>query len=436
MATDPIIYALAHVIPGKEQGRPGPERAYGELLFVLYMALTGAVGSHRRAARILGHPDHWIATRTAASQRGFALPAQPPRRWNCEDARRRVLRVQGRQTPDTGLTEILRARAAALWCERAHKHGALAGGTRSNVDPARGNTVYGDGKVTSSMFGPKARRARRAAGLQVDGSTHVQGGDNGTSTHGLKFMHVGVRPNDRPNSRLILDMRYVPHSGYGGEAGIAVDALLDLAAREPGATTLCYDGALRGTHLQALADAGYLVFSPPHGSTAKPHALETVTSCACGDTHRLMTVDGYVAERVITDTGTTTDVRCTLLKLSANRRQNSYAWYLEVELSCGNLRRFRVNKPSPDGPLRIERLRQAAKDESDDSAVYNRIYGRREDAESVNNILERTLHGGRSISPSAIGQFLVMLGHALARNAYTELLWQRDHAESPPPIAA
>ncbi|MGO3327653.1 MAG: hypothetical protein ACTIMF_13780 [Gordonia sp. (in: high G+C Gram-positive bacteria)] len=287
------------------------------------------------------------------------------------------------------------------------------------------------------MFGAKARENRRVAGQRVDGMKHVQGGDDGTPTHGLKFMLLGVRPNNAINSRLILDIRYVPTTGYGGEAGIGVNALLDLAAAEPGANTVCYDGALRGTHLQQLANAGYLVLSPVHSTTAKPTPLENVITCMCGRPHPLFTVDGYAAEQELDDNGTFTYARCHVIKLSAIKRSNgTHDWYQDVELSCGHQHRIRVNKPTVDQqPFRIERLRQAAKDETDD-ALYNRIYGRREDSESTNNIIERTMHGGRATSPTAVGQFLVMLGHALARNAYTRMLWQREHATADPPTAA
>ncbi len=95
------------------------------------------------------------------------------------------------------------------------------------------------------------------------------------------------------------------------------------------------------------------------------------------------------------------------------------------------MHRVKANAEEPSGQYRIERLRQAAKDESDESALYNRIYGRREDAESANNSIERALRGGSAISHTAAGRFLVMLGHALGRNAYTDLLWRRHHRPSP-----
>ncbi|MGW0038234.1 hypothetical protein [Gordonia sp. NPDC003376] len=55
--------------------------------------------------------------------------------------------------------------------------------------------------------------------------------------------------------------------------------------------------------------------------------------------------------------------------------------------------------------------------------VYNRIYPYRSDAESANNTIDVDWYRGRAISTTCSGQYLVMLGHALARNAYADRLW-------------
>ena len=161
----------------------------------------------------------------------------------------------------------MRAEFAAGARDLARAHGALDNtGRRAVQDPPRGNTIVADGNVVSSLHGEKARAQRRERGVTVEGALHVQGGDGGAKSHGLKFWHASVRVDDQVKSRLYLD---IP-AGYGGEAGIGSAALIDLIRTEPGATTLCYDGALRGVHLDELAGAGYLIFSPPHATTAKP----------------------------------------------------------------------------------------------------------------------------------------------------------------------
>jgi hypothetical protein len=64
------------------------------------------------------------------------------------------------------------------------------------------------------------------------------------------------------------------------------------------------------------------------------------------------------------------------------------------------------------GFKRTERIRQ----HTPGSTVYQRCYGFREDAESWNNTLDRTLYGGRMIANTADKQLLFMLGRMLARN--------------------
>ncbi|WP_440714205.1 hypothetical protein [Gordonia sp. FQ] len=431
------VYALAAHIPAKDERTPGPARRYPEALVILYITLAGLVGSHRLAASVLAVPAYWQRLREGAARFGIDLPADPPRRWTCEDARRRYLTAAGAD-PAQGLFEALRSEFAVGARDLAREHGALDNARRRAVqDPPRGNTIVADGKVVSSMHGEKARARRRERGATVEGALHVQGGDGGTKSHGLKFWHASVRVDDQVNSRLYLDMRYVPATGYGGEAGIGTAALIELISTEPGATTLCYDGALRGVHLHELATAGYLIFSPPHATTAKPHALEQVATCPCGKPHRLITVDGYVAARQISDTGDSLDTRLDVARIFATGRAGATRWYLEVVLPCGNKHRIRINEIGSDGKHRIERVRQSAKVEDDPNAHFNQFYGRREDAESANNVIERTLYGGRAISLTAAGQFLVMLGHALGRNAYAHLLWRRQQdADDGPPIAA
>ncbi|MFT4087900.1 MAG: hypothetical protein QM658_12275 [Gordonia sp. (in: high G+C Gram-positive bacteria)] len=176
-----------------------------------------------------------------------------------------------------------------------------------------------------------------------------------------------------------------------------------------GATTLCYDGALRGVHLQRLATAGYLVFSPTHSTTAKPHAFEQISGCGCGTVHKLVTVDGSLAVRRVDDHGETVDVRLDIAKLYVLGSPGARRWYQDVVLPCGATHRVRINDTEPNGKARMERLRQAAKHDSDQNAPYNQFYGRREDAESANNIIERVFHGNRAIAMTAAGQFLAML---------------------------
>lgn len=403
IASADAVYSLAEVLPGKRPGASGPGRIYPEVLVIYYICLTGVVGSHRRAAAVLAHPKYWQVFVRHAARHGITLPIRPPSRHNCEDARRRVLESPDNDGPDgAGLLMKIHDQFAHDARDMAKRHGCLDNSrSRSLTRPDQGNTVVGDGKVVSSMLSEKAHGKRRAAGQRIDGTTHVQGGGDSAKqqVHGMKFAHLEVRVDQRRNHRFYLDMFPVRDKGYGGESGEAVERLLALRAAEPGTHTVCYDGALRGKHLQLLADAGLLVLSPTHATTARPQPLQEVTDCECGRRHKLFTVDGAVAAKTVTDTGDPEYRPCPIRKRYYRIRSGgTYAWYLDVELTCGNQLRVRVNDGHPDKTrpdskqtYRIERLRQAARTEDGDrDDLYRRLYGRREDAESANNIIQRT----------------------------------------------
>lgn len=64
------------------------------------------------------------------------------------------------------------------------------------------------------------------------------------------------------------------------------------------------------------------------------------------------------------------------------------------------------------GYNRTERIRQHAPT----SKTYQSCYGWREEAESWNNLIDRTLYGQRMIAHTWRKQLLVMAGFVLARN--------------------
>ncbi len=85
-----------------------------------------------------------------------------------------------------------------------------------------------------------------------------------------------------------------------------------------------------------------------------------------------------------------------------------------VELGCGSTKRIRLDTTDEDqrtGYNRAERIRQHAPG----SKAYQSCYGWREDSESWNNTLDRTLYCGRIITHTWEGQLLLMFGFMLAR---------------------
>lgn len=150
---------------------------------------------------------------------------------------------------------------------------------------------------------------------------------------------------------------------------------------------------------------------------------------ACREVHDLWTTDGRICERQVIDTGDKHLQPCPVAKVFPRRDVDAtHRWYLEFATpSCGTVHRQRIDTTTDDQTRshnRAEHLRQHVKTDDGDS-VYDRCYGWREDAESLNNTLDRTLYGGRMIAYSAARQLTVMLGFALDRNAIAAYLHRR-----------
>jgi hypothetical protein len=329
--------------------------------------------------------------------------------------------------------EVVAARYRELALAQAAEHGCLSpAAPRSATDLRRANFVAADGKVAKSPILKKTADRWRAQGRRIDATMHVQGGDTEHEIFGAKFWQATVRPGTDRNDRIIIDARRVPKRGYGGEAGIAVDALANLAQRAPGLRGVCYDGALRGVHIDRLLKKGLVVLSPTHSGT-KPTALKRL-SCTCGDTHELWTVHGRICERQILDTGESTYTPCPVRKASPRRNADgSFRWYIDYAApTCGTVHSERLDTTNDDKKrdYNAEHLRLHVKTDDGDS-VYDQCYGWREDAESTNDLLQHTLHKRRMIAFTSDKQFLVMLGFAVGRNSLARYLRTQRSADPP-----
>jgi len=160
---------------------------------------------------------------------------------------------------------------------------------------------------------------------------------------------------------------------------------------------ICYDGAFRGKHIDHVMKQGLIALVPTHADTAKPSPHRTI-DCGCGDTHAIWTKDRRLQERLILDIGDT------------DRIDNTDD----------------TDDDARTGYNRAEHLRQSVKTDEGNS-IFDRCYGWREDSESLNNTLDRTLYGGRITAHSAVRQHSVMIGFALGRNAIAAFIHRRQH---------
>ncbi|MEX3757230.1 hypothetical protein ABFW00_15540 [Mycobacteroides abscessus] len=118
----------------------------------------------------------------------------------------------------------------------------------------------------------------------------------------------------------------------------------------------------------------------------------------------------------------------TLLTPSPLGARHGLGRYIDFATTCGTVHTERLDITAEDrtkGYNRTEHLRQSTKTDEGNS-LYDRCYGWREDSESLNNTLDRTLYGGRITAHSATRQHGVMIGFALGRNAIAHYLYQRN----------
>ncbi|EFV15094.2 hypothetical protein [Segniliparus rugosus] len=419
------LHELARSVPERPSRTPGRRKEHPAFVGLLYVLLAGGVtGSHRSAATLLASERAWRLVRLAARRAaGEDLSRKPPRRGQLETWR-------GCLSEHVG---PLRERAADLAVAQAIEAGCFDG-TGAPADPKRHNMIVGDGKVVACPVLSKTADRWREQGRPLDVALHKQAGeDSDAYVTGSKFALIGVRASDARNARILLDVAHLPSAkGYGGESGKAVEMVEDALRRvrelDGDVDGVCYDGAFRGKHIDRMMKHGLVVLSPVNRMTGAPTPFEIVADCPCGRRHQLATLNGDLHESRELDTG---DVHYTRLarKRLAKRRNDkpphACRWYQDFVLPCGKTLTIRLDNTDEDCAVRkprAERIRQHAPE----GGVYQDRYGWREDSESWNNIVDRTLYGERMIAHTWRKQLLFMIGHMLARNVLAQHAIDRE----------
>lgn len=422
VASYPALYAIADLLPDRAPNTPGRPAHYPGWVSIVHKVLHGAFGSASHAARIMANPQYWQIICDHAAACGKTARNTPPKRHHHTYAQHSL----DAHVDDLhqGLLDTAVTLARQLDCLDPNT-------PVSRTDPARGQFVVGDGTVVAAPERKSTIERKTADGTsRVNAHLEVQNGDGAPEfRYGIKFAIMSTRPDNTRNLRVVLDTTPVPPGkGYKGEAGIALTMLDRLTSRpELRVDGICYDGAFRGKHIDHAMKAGLTVLVPPHAGTAKPTPVTTI-ECPCGDTHALWTSNGRLHERTILDTGETHLQELPVAKVYSRRnRTGTHRWYIDFAATCGTVHHQRIDITDDDaarGFNRAEHLRQHTKTDEGDS-VYDRCYGWREDAESLNNTLDRTLYGGRMTAHTAPRQHGVMIGFALGRNAIANYIHQR-----------
>lgn len=134
-------------------------------------------------------------------------------------------------------------------------------------------------------------------------------------------------------------------------------------------------------------------------------------------------------ERHIIDTGEMAYEPLPIAKIyDRGKRNGHHRWYIDFATTCGTVQSRRIdntNKDNKRGYSRAEHLRQQTRTEGG-QGVHARCFGWHEDAESLDNTLDRTQYGDRMTAHSPTRQHAVTIGFALGRNAIAHYLHRRS----------
>ena len=233
---------------------------------------------------------------------------------------------------------------------------------------------------------------------------------------------------------MILDFEWVPTPG--AEAAVALECFSRLAPLVPGAQGVVYDMAFRGAHIQELLQLGLIpiVKVPAARKSIKTasgyvgrlpkdcHVEDRLVRLADGGTKlcRLHARDGAIGLAEMTDTGSVEFVELTRIRTCRKQDKNGYRWYNTYALpECfggGGTVSIRIDQTEDDtrrGFNRTENVRVIPPSDAD----FRRLFGRRQDAESMNRAYEDSLYLGRAHSLGHLRQQVDFLGWAVSVNS-------------------
>jgi hypothetical protein len=445
--SNPAIHELAEVVPPPRREAGGRPRDYPNFMVFVYAALVSVFRSARQVEAELAHPLVWRLIRDAVRTR---FPGQPEMHLPDRPMRRHhYLYLRDRYLAELSVLERLGQRFRRLATSQARETGLLDPlGGGSWTHPTRDRLLHADGKVLTPLFRAKPgdRRIDTETGeiiparAEPDAALHFEG--DGEAAWGTKFVLVAAR-GEGPGTRVLLDIQPVAQSG--NEAAEAMVCFRRLAPLVPGAQAIVYDTALRGVHHQELLrDLGLLpvnrVAAARKGSS-KPrrkdgrrvaknvHVEDKVIGA--GEGRRVVSLyaqDGSVGVVALTDVGERFFEP--MRRVRTHRgigKSGAFRWYNDYELPerlGGGTVTVRLHANAEDSKRRFNRTENVRPIPPADPD-FERLYARRNDAESINRHLEDSMFLGRAHSVGMLRQHVDLLGYAILVNGVTLLHYER-----------
>lgn len=464
---------IPHPNPG---GRGRPATGYPGWVWILYSSLIPLFGSARIVSATLRDPHVWADVRAAAQKHAGAdaaadLPRQGPRRHHWNYWAKKLEDVQA---------AILEPAFTAAAIAQAKEMGQFPDTTRSMTSPAIENTIVGDGKVIRSAGrGGSPQWVDEDTGdvltrrVDVGSCKFRVGGEDSTHVvEGHKFVTLSARLKDEWNSRVVFGVRRQEPDGqgYGGEVGLAVQMIEEVHDQlEDRLHMVVWDGAMRGKHISRLMDRGLLAHATKISAAVaakdgkprveKPLPLGTESYRHGGGTceHHLFARSGGGWDVVEDDEGKLTWEPLVYRRPQGRKDVGGWRWYHETLIRCpfgdatvrdeagekatGHSHRVRITpersqtekkgRKGRSTPVLNEYLRQFPfKTPAAEAAL-----GRRQDAESLNNQIERSWFNGRMPAWSGDRAALIMFGYSLLHNSVTRWVANGRGVEDPPQAA-
>ena len=414
-------------------GRP---RHYPPFMALVFEAAISVYGSARRVEAEFGHIAMWSWLRRMSMKRaGVRLPRQPMRRHHYMYLRNRYL-----SDPEilAMLGQIHREVAAAQAASLGLVNPSAGG---SWTHPSLDRLLYGDGKVITPLYRAKPGDIRvdrqtgevRRRRAEYDAALHFEG--TGEAVWGTKFVMIATR-GEAVHSRMLLDVAHV--DAPGAEAATAVNSLERTVPLVPGAQGVVYDTALRGMHHQTIlrrlglvpinrvtaakADAKKARRKDTDRRVEKMTFVEAKSvTLADGTTKKidLYARAGSIGIGTVSADGELLFTSFERIRTHRNADKSGFRWYNDYRLPPhlgGGTLTVRLHGDAKDEARKFNRTENVRPIPPDDPG-FGRLFGRRNDAESINRALEDTLWLGRAHSLGHRRQLLNFLGYALMVNS-------------------
>jgi len=402
-----LAAALELVAAHDGPGRQREATAAGVLLFEI---ASWETGSYRAAARALDDPWLWQRLTTAVAD---AWPNHPGRRLPAEaPSRSQHYRFRARHLEHDDALDDLRHVMRNVSALVATTVGMFDSSKGSLSHPVTANLITGDATWMPALYNTPGNQpvvdpetgevvSRRADPDAV--ASH-----DGSQICGRNLVTVLAR-NPGGNERVILDLAFKPVAGVS-DATVATDMALGLFHRLPAAAGVVYDMALHAADVDRILGRGRLPISKVQRTRGNRVASLNLgvhdfrLSSGANRSEIVVAVDGTPTITVPTGSG---QYVVPLVRRQLKSRPNSNGgatvygtWIVPAhpvvphELRSAEVR---VRHNSTDDELGRSKPRtRALRPIPETDADFSRLYGLREDTESMHHHLKQRLWNGRA----------------------------------------